>query len=614
MERSKEYKKCKDKSPEDTVNRLQNILHGAGVDVTYYWQNNEELECYSNRVQITGTGMGSNGKGTSRIYALASGYAELMERMQNGVSFTSALNPEFMKETDMVTAPDEKFVKADVLAGEGNALMEVFFQANSCKNDLEKLVCLRKWAGNHAVEGKGDDTLLTVPFLSVKKREVELLPSTIYTKMYGTNGMCAGNTPEEALVQGMAEIFERYVNAFLIQNPVTPPTIPDHYLKQYPTLWERIQRIEKDGKYRVIVKDCSLGKGYPVVSTIIINRKSGTFGFRIASHYSFPIALERTLTEALQGRDLEAFTAINQIAPKEACVYKENLANLFKCGVGNFRKELFSATPSYGFTPWEERTLTNGEMLKSMMELFLKEGHDIFVRDVSFMGFPSYHIIVPGISEIYFADEYMLKEANTLRKISAGLTGLHNASEVDVERILRMLRYKNDALFETLLSNIFKRPFNSRVPGGQNQTQLLLAACYYRLGRIEEAGRVMRIIEEKTKAKSEKDHLNYRGIGLLLQLKYEGAADEEIKEVLEKIIGAVVTADILAVWAEPLHIFRNLYPEFKCWDCANCEANSMCDYVKTEAIVRSVRVIYKNSIPDQKELLKTLFHYNVSPC
>jgi len=614
MDQSKEYKKCKDRRPEDTVNILQNILHDAGVDVTYYWQNNEELECYSNRVQITGTGMGSNGKGTSRIYALASGYAELMERLQNGVLYTSALNPEFMKETDMVAAPDEKFVKTDVLAGEDNALMKIFFQVNSCKNDLEKLVCLQKWAGNHAIEGKDEDTLLTVPFLSVKKREVEFLPSTIYTKMYGTNGMCAGNTPEEALVQGMAEIYERYVNAYLIQNPVTPPTVPDYYLKQYPTLWGRIQRIEKDGKYRVIVKDCSLGKGYPVVSTIIINRRRGTFGFRIASHYSFPIALERTLTEALQGRDLEAFTAINQIAPEDACVYKENLANLFKCGVGNFRKELFSATPSYGFTPWEERNLTNGEMLKYMMELLLKEECDILVRDVSFMGFPSYHIIVPGISEIYFADEYKRKEANTLRKISAGLTGLHNASEVDVERILRMLLYKKDALFETLLSNMFKRPFNSRVPGGQNQTQLLLAACYYRLGRIEEAVQAIAIIEEKTKVRNEKDHLYYRGIGLLLQLKYEEAADEEIKEVLEKIIGTGIAADILAVWADPKLIFRKLYPEFKCWDCANCEAKNMCDYQKTEAIARSVREIYKNSIPDQKELLKTLLHYNVSPC
>ena len=614
MEERREYQKHKDQRPEDTVNKLQNILHDAGVDVTYYWQNNEELECYSNRLQIAGTGMGSNGKGTSRAFALASGYAELMERIQNGVSYTSALNPEFMKETDMVTAPDEKLVKTDVLAGEDNALLKIFFQANSCKNDLEKLVCLQKWAGNHAIEGKGDDTLLTVPFLSIRKREVVFLPSTIYTKMYGTNGMCAGNTPEEALVQGLAEVFERYVNAYLIHNPVTPPTVPDDFLEKYITLWERIKKIENDGRYQVIVKDCSLGKGYPVVGTIIIDQKRGTFGFRIASHYSFPIALERTLTEALQGRDLEAFTAINQIAPEDACVYKENLANIFKCGVGNFRKELFSATPSYGFMPWEEKNLSNGAMLKYMMELLLKEGHEILVRDVSFMGFPSYHIIVPGISEIYFADEYKLKEANTLRKISAGLTGLHNASEVDVERILRMLRYKKDALFETLLSNIFKRPFNSRVPGGQYQTQLLLAACYYRLGRIEEAGQAIGVIEEKTKAKNEKDHLYYRGIGLLMQLQYEGAADAEIKETLEKIIGAEITAGILPVWSDSQLIFRKLYPEFKCWDCANCEANNMCDYQETEAIVRRIREIYKNSVPDQKELLKTLLYYNVSLC
>ncbi len=603
METKDGYRKYKDSRPEDTVNKLQGILHNAGLNVTYIWQNNEELACYSNRVQINSTGMGSNGKGTSRFYALASGYAELMERLQNGALYTGALDPAFLEETGMTAAPDERYEKAADLVGADHAMLDTFFQVNSCRNDFEKLICLQKWAGNHPVKGKGDDTLLTVPFLSLKKKGLVYLPYAIYTKMYGTNGMCAGNTPEEAMVQGLAEIFERYVNDYIICNPVTPPDIPEEILMRYPALWERIQRIEKDGQYRVLVKDCSLGKGYPVVSSVIINRKKGTFGFRIASHPHFPVALERTLTEAFQGRDLEAFTAINRIAPEAACVYKENLANIYKCGVGNFRKELFSDRPSYQFSPWIEKNRTNGEMLSEMIGLLLNEGRDILIRNVSFMGFPSYHIIVPGFSELYPVDELKRKEANTIRKISEGLRDFHRTAEEDAERILRLLQYKRNALFETCLSHVMKRPLNHGVPGGPYQAELLLAACCYRLGRAEEAEGILSHIEAGAAARNDSGQPYYRSVGLLLQLKYDAAPDDEIKSVLEKLAGAEMASKVLSEWADPSQVFRRLYPEFHCWDCGSCEAGEMCDYKNTEEVLRKIRKIYRENIPDQTELL-----------
>lgn len=606
MKNTVEYDKCKDKGPEDTVSKLQNILHDAGIEVTYYWTNNEELECYSNRVQVTGTAIGANGKGTSRIYALASGYAELLERLQNSAVYSGALNPAFLEETGMVYAPDERFEKASVLALSDNSLMESFFKVNACGNDLEKLVCINKWSGNHPVEGKGEDKLLTVPFVSLRERKITHIPPAIYTKMYGTNGMCAGNTPEEALVQGMAEIFERHVNGYLLNHPVTPPDIPDKYLKEYPSLWERIQKIEKTGRYKVIIKDCSLAKGYPVAAAIIVNKEKCTFGLRIASHYSFPVALERTLTEALQGRDLELFTGSNSIGPEALCTYKENIGNIFKCGIGSYRKELLLDKPSYEFTPWKEINTANAEMLKSMTKQLLDEGYDILIRDVSFMGFPSYQIIVPGFSEIYPADDYKIKEVNTTKKISANLNNINDAAVEDIDRIRRLLTYKQSAIFDTSLSGILKRPFNNRAPGGTAQDEFLLSACYYRLGRLEEAGQVMKAIAERAAARNDQNSLYYHAIGILFQLKYENTPGDCIGEILEKLTDPEPAGKTCSLWLEPELVFRKLYPKFNCWDCGNCHAAYMCDYIKTEETLRSLRRIYKNNIPDQNELLKTL--------
>ncbi len=606
MDNAKEYKKYKERRPEDTVNQLQNILHDAGLDVTYFWTNNEELECYSNRVQIADTALGTNGKGTSRSYALASGYAELMERLQNGALYTGALDPAFLEETGMIMTPDERFEKAADLAMAQNALMETFFKVNSCKNDFDKLVCINKWSGRHPVEGKGEDTMLTVPFASLKQRKVIYLPSAIYTKMYGTNGMCAGNTQEEALVQGMAEIFERYVNGFLLNHSVSPPTVPNEYLKKYPTLWERIKKIEKEGRYRVIVKDCSLGKGYPVVGTMIGDMKKGTFGFRLASHYSFPVALERTLTEALQGRDLESFTGSASIAPEAECVHKENIANIFKCGAGCYRRELFYESPSYEFVEWADRSCTNREILKYTFDLFLEEGYDILVRDVSFLGFPSYQILVPGVSEIYPADDYNIKEINTVKRISAVLSDLHEATDEDIERIRRLLRYKEGAIYETRLSGIFKRPFNDKTPGGELQDLLLLSACNYRLGLLEETGKTMELLEARAAAKQDANSLYYRMIGLFLQLKREDTSENHIREVLEKAAGSVLAEKVISIWKNPKQIFQKLYPKFSCWDCSNCDAAFMCDYGKTKDVLKSLRKRYKDNAPDQNELFKTL--------
>ena len=606
MKNTGEYKKYKDNKPEDTVNMLQNILHHAGIDTTYFWTNNEELECYSNRVGITGTSIGSNGKGTSRVYALASGYAELMERLQNGAAYTGALDPSLLEETGMVTAPDEKFVEAEALIQEGGTLLDAFFRVNSCEGELDKRLCLKKWAGNHPIEGKGDDTLLTVPFASLKHHKIIYLPSIIYTKMYGTNGMCAGNTREEALVQGLSEIFERAANGSLLNDPVTPPDVPEHYLKKYPVLWDRIRKIEADGRYKVIVKDCSLKKGYPVLGTIIGDQKKGSFGFRMASHYSFPVALERTLTEALQGRDLDNFTGSCGIAQESVCTNKENIANVFKCGVGSYRKELFYNEPSYEFTPWEEKQFSNGSMLKNMLKLLLDQGYDVLIRDVSFLGFPSYQILVPEFSEIYPADNFKIKEINTVKKISERLSVLHEGRREDIERIRRLLIFKQNAIFETNLAGMFKRPFNRKSPGSDYQDLFLLTACNYRLGMFKEAADSIELLVSRAIAKRDEDRIYYRTVGLLIQLKLEETPDERIIEVLKNTGKPELAERVVNEWMDPDRIFSKLYPRFHCWDCANCSAAYLCEYEKTKEILKNLRKIYRKNIPDQDKLFEIL--------
>ena len=76
----------KDSSPERTVEKIKEILNSYGITVVEgQWTESGIEHCYSIRLTVAGTSFGSNGKGLTKEFALASAYGELMERMQLGL-------------------------------------------------------------------------------------------------------------------------------------------------------------------------------------------------------------------------------------------------------------------------------------------------------------------------------------------------------------------------------------------------------------------------------------------------------------------------------------------------------------------------------------------------
>jgi len=75
----------KEASPVATVERLHTILAENNIPVTESWQETSSIKTNALRVEFKGTGLGANGKGVSKEFARASGYAELFERYQNDI-------------------------------------------------------------------------------------------------------------------------------------------------------------------------------------------------------------------------------------------------------------------------------------------------------------------------------------------------------------------------------------------------------------------------------------------------------------------------------------------------------------------------------------------------
>lgn len=121
---------------------------------------------------------------------------------------------------------------------------------------------------------------------------------------YGSNGMCAGNTPEEALVQGISEIIERYVQKKIIRGQyIQCYDITRAYLAEAKELENTIQEL-MDKNYTLTLIECVSELPMPVICAIL-KKQNGEYYVSFGCHPCIRIGAERAITELLQGYNLQ---------------------------------------------------------------------------------------------------------------------------------------------------------------------------------------------------------------------------------------------------------------------------------------------------------------------
>lgn len=75
-------------------------------------------------------------------------------------------------------------------------------------------------------------------------------------------------------------------------------------MARYPGVVESIAKLEAEG-FPIFAYDGSLGGKYPVICVVLFNPANGTCFASFGAHPDFGVALERTVTELLQGRSLK---------------------------------------------------------------------------------------------------------------------------------------------------------------------------------------------------------------------------------------------------------------------------------------------------------------------
>ena len=281
------YSKHKDRTPEQTVEAIRSILDGLGIETEVLARNHPFHGTHSNHVQIKGTTIGANGKGTTEAYALASGYAELLERIQNGMVATRCYHAHLYKMFGFYHYADERLMDVEEALEASEGVMEAWLDCIYPANDKAKRDLLRLLPT--AMYARDDSKIPVLPYVDVFGGRTTWLPIALLSAVCGSSGLAAGNTMEEAVVQALSEIFERFAQYRIISEQLTPPEIPSEYL-ELAGLRETIADIERTGRYRMSFFDCSLGRGYPVAMSCIVDKTRGTFGLRFGCHPSFAVA------------------------------------------------------------------------------------------------------------------------------------------------------------------------------------------------------------------------------------------------------------------------------------------------------------------------------------
>lgn len=401
------WEKYKEADPRETVERIRNALAGVGVRMEPVY-----MHPVGNVVSVLlrdpEHGFETYGKGTSEEWALASAYGEAAERFQNRMAYPIP-EPEDGVDPLFHEWPDEERITL------AEALCAPYIAEDLARHYTDPEVSAEEFLR----ELYGTDTVSAVPFLSVRQDTTVMLPERIIGTLCGSNGLASGNTYDEALCQGLCEAAERYAKFYMIRENIPLVTVPEEEIaRRAPELLGIMKEIEKGTGCRMTVRDARPVTGFPVLQVLLTDSVRQKYYSRFGCHPVFMIALERCITELLQGQEdiTRLSTMLSWPQERETGSYR-NLGDSVKADLGDLTDEFLSGVTDAEFEPWPETAFTNRDGVRELISRFLRIAPDVYIRKTGFLGIPSVRIHIPGVTPLPFRYSSKVIEYNQVREI-----------------------------------------------------------------------------------------------------------------------------------------------------------------------------------------------------
>lgn len=558
------YKDC---LPSETVRNLINKLYQLDMKVTEKWQEDEEIGTNSLRLNFAGTKIGCNGKGIDREYARASAYGELFERYQNNMLCDMSDNMKSYSKTEygFELAPDEKLMTAEELLDQGDEFHK--YVCNSFKiNDTsqDEFVKLLRKIGRPDRNGK----ILSLPFYSLQKKQIIFLPYSLYMRLYGSNGMAAGNTPEEGIVQALAEIMERVVQEKVILEGISFPTIPTEIVKRYPHVFEMYKKVKEMDDYYIEIKDCSLDGKYPVAALYLIEKNTGKYGIKFGCHPNMGVAMERAFTEAAQGHSILKYSkrSVFDFENKDVSL-RDNIENSFLAGQAQYDYKVFADSSDFEFNDFCSRNISNAEMCNIWLSKLINDGYDVLIRDASVLGFPTYQILVPGLSEVVRDSVDEMNNGMLFDYVNHLLEHPEEINYKNCKYIISSLDYYSRNLFTNRVKKYYKGDIIGRIPYENISCDgiYLSAMCHVLLNDFSEAyKKINYMIEAKDFGLLQQDEqIMLRAIHMYISGRAKKLEHVNVMEYISKFYSNEINERIDEIFINTKNVILKQYPVFR---------------------------------------------------
>jgi ribosomal protein S12 methylthiotransferase accessory factor len=475
----------KDLPLEQTIANMSGILANLGIKIEIASWRNIIPHVWSLHIRDAHSPMCfTNGKGATKESALASALGEYIERLNNNHFYAGAFWGEDIANAAFVHYPNERWFKP----GKKDALPKEILDAY-CLNIYNPDGELR---GSHLIDTNSGNTergICSLPYVRQSDGEVVYFPSNLIENLFVSNGMSAGNTLAEAQVQCLSEIFERAVKREILEGEICLPDVPQDVLAKYPSILAGIQGLEEQG-FPVLVKDASLGGTYPVMCVTLMNPRTGGVFASFGAHPSFEVALERSLTELLQGRSFEGLNDLPKPTfESNAVTEPNNFVEHFIDSSGIVSWRFFSAKADFEFVEWDfssQGTNSNPDEAASLFGILKQMGKEAYLAVYDQLGAIACRILVPGYSEIYPIEDLIWDNTNKALLFRADILNLHRLNDDSLSALLD--RLENNELDEySDIATLIGIEFDDNTEWGQLTVLELKLLIQLALKQFEEA-------------------------------------------------------------------------------------------------------------------------------
>lgn len=174
-----------------------------------------------------------------------------------------------------------------------------------------------------------------------------------------------------------------------------------------------------------------------------MNPRTGGVFASFGAHPSLEVALERSLTELLQGR---SFEGLNDLPPptfeSNAVTEPNNFVEHFIDSSGIVSWRFFSAKSDFEFVEWDFSSQgddANAQEAAALLGILEDMGKEVYAAVYDQLGAVACRILVPGYSEVYPVEDLVWDNTNKALLFRTDVLNLHRLDDASLEALLDRL-------------------------------------------------------------------------------------------------------------------------------------------------------------------------------